>query len=96
MPKLAMAITLAASILGQTIRARAESIRLKALDAGKANAVVVETTVVKHDGGRKLDFGIDANGLKVPNKLGNCGEVKVWEVIPMKIEGLTGTASVCC
>jgi hypothetical protein len=96
MPKLAMAITLAASILGQTIGARAERIRLKALEAGKANAVSVETMMAKHGGGGEVDFGIDANRFKVPNKLGNCGELKVWEVIPMKIEGSTGTASVCC
>ena len=43
----------------------------------------------------ELDLGIGANGLKMPNNLGNCGKVKVWEVIPAKIEGSTGT-SMCC
>ncbi|KAJ1694255.1 hypothetical protein LUZ63_010953 [Rhynchospora breviuscula] len=94
MPKTAMAFTLAASILGQTIGSRAERIRLKALEARKADAVTVETMVVK-TGGNELDLGIGVDGMKMPNKLGNCGEVKVWEVIPMKIEGSTGT-SVCC
>ncbi|KAJ1695762.1 hypothetical protein LUZ63_012460 [Rhynchospora breviuscula] len=95
MPKVAMAITLGASILGQTIGSRAERIRLKALEAQKANPVMVETIVAKHDGGNELDFQTGANGMKMPHKLRNCGEVKVWEVIPMKIEGSTGT-SMCC
>ncbi|XP_078182725.1 uncharacterized protein LOC144576281 isoform X1 [Carex rostrata] len=95
MPKTAMAFTLAASILGQTIGSRAERIRLKALEAPNANAVTVETVVVKNDGGNELDLGIGANGLKMPNNLGNCGNVKVWEVIPAKIKGSTGT-SMCC
>jgi hypothetical protein len=94
MPKTAMAFTLAASILGQTIGSRAERIRLKALEAQNA-AVTVETMTVKNDGGNKLDLGIGANGLKMLNNFGNCGKVKVWEVVPMKIEGPTGT-NVCC
>ncbi|KAF3336750.1 hypothetical protein FCM35_KLT19336 [Carex littledalei] len=95
MPKLAMAITLGASILGQTIGARAERIRLNALEAQRVNAVTVETMVAKHEGGSELDFGIGANGLTMPSKSGKCGEVKVWEVIPMKIEGSTGPSMVC-
>lgn len=95
MPKTAMAFTLAASILGQTIGSRAERIRLKALEARNASAVTVETVTMKNDGGNELDLGIGASGLKMSKDFGNCGQVKVWEVVPMKIEGTTGT-SMCC
>jgi hypothetical protein len=95
MPKTAMAFTLAASILGQTIGSRAERIRLKALEAQNASSVTVETMTVKNDGENKLDLCIGANGMKMLNNFRNCGKVKVWEVVPAKIEGSTGT-NMCC
>uniref|UniRef100_A0A1D1Z4J6 Putative arylformamidase n=1 Tax=Anthurium amnicola TaxID=1678845 RepID=A0A1D1Z4J6_9ARAE len=52
MPKTAMAVTIAASILGQTIGSRAERLRLKAITAGNLATPAASSTVVtlKKDG----------------------------------------------
>lgn len=50
MPKTAMAITIAASILGQTIGSRAERLRLKAVAAASSPASIDSFVALKKDG----------------------------------------------
>ncbi|KAJ8631911.1 hypothetical protein MRB53_025247 [Persea americana] len=79
MPKTAMAFTIAASVLGQVIGSRAERIRLKSVAAATARTEVV--AVDNSNPGRA------ANDLKN----GHCGEVVVWDPLPLKAAGSSST-----
>ncbi|XP_058084812.1 uncharacterized protein LOC131232530 [Magnolia sinica] len=83
MPKTAMAFTIAASVLGQVIGSRAERLRLKAVAAAAAQA---ETTAVGNP-----SLGQAAVGLKS----GHCGEVTIWEPLPLKATGSSSSPDVC-
>ncbi|KAF8397653.1 hypothetical protein HHK36_016573 [Tetracentron sinense] len=74
MPKTAMAFTIAASVLGQVIGSRAERLRLKAVAAG-TQAVKI-ASVGEHN-------QLQAVGIKS----GHCGEVMVWNPLPLKATG---------
>lgn len=84
MPKTAMAITIAASILGQTIGSRAERHRLKTVAAkGSADRINQTTTM----------------DLKTSAHCGE-GEARAWNPLPLKVAGAgssstSPTASVC-
>ncbi|KAG6538588.1 hypothetical protein ZIOFF_003712 [Zingiber officinale] len=70
MPKAAMAITIAASILGQTIGSRAERIRLKAVAAAAANEgshLILKTRAVTY-----------------AQKIGQCGPEVEWDPLSLK------------
>ncbi|CAL9769801.1 unnamed protein product [Musa acuminata subsp. burmannicoides] len=81
MPKTAMALTIAASILGQTIGSRAERLRLKAEAAARSssNSINQAAIAVKSSGHCSE------------------GEGRVWEPLPLKVvgRGSSPTASVC-
>ncbi|WOL13218.1 hypothetical protein Cni_G21987 [Canna indica] len=86
MPKTAMALTIAASILGQTIGSRAERFRLKAsVGAAEVSTVAVNPATI---------------GLKTSGHCGE-GEARVWEPLPLKVAAsgsspaASPTASVC-
>ncbi|XP_008800000.1 uncharacterized protein LOC103714511 [Phoenix dactylifera] len=72
MPKTAMAFTIAASILGQTIGSRAERLRLKKVAAAAAT-----------DGG---SGSLARKAIMYPKKSGHCGDEKVWEPLALKVE----------
>ncbi|XP_008777909.1 uncharacterized protein LOC103697763 isoform X2 [Phoenix dactylifera] len=85
MPKTAMAFTIAASILGQTIGSRAERYRLKAVAAASDPGSPTS----------KVAFSLKKSGH------GSEGEGRVWDPIPLKVAGsgsssaTAPTASVC-
>lgn len=86
MPKTAMAFTLAASILGQTIGSRAERLRLKKAAAAAAT-----------DGG---SGSLTCKAIIYPKKSGHCGDERVWEPLPLKVESrgsstTATTADIC-
>ncbi|WOL09509.1 hypothetical protein Cni_G18262 [Canna indica] len=71
MPKTAMAITIAASILGQTLGSRAERLRLKAVpaaDIGGSTILETRTTICTQ-------------------KNGKCGTEVVWDPLSLKADG---------
>ncbi|KAK3157280.1 hypothetical protein QOZ80_2AG0118660 [Eleusine coracana subsp. coracana] len=80
MPKTAMALTIAASILGQTIGSRAERIRLKRVAAAKSTAEGHDDT---------------APCIRTPIsfKTGNPGAVQFWDPLALKVEGTIGEGS---
>lgn len=87
MPKTAMAFTIAASILGQTIGSRAERIRLKM--KAEAEAAAGERAI-----------SIELKNIVCLAKTGHCVEEAVWEALPMKKENgcstaVTPAASIC-
>ena len=85
MPKSAMALTIAASILGQVIGSRAERIRLKAIaETGKVTTEMA--SVVAGYNPRQLG----------DIRAGHCGpEGMVLSSLPVKDAGSTSTANVC-
>ena len=85
MPKSAMALTIAASILGQVIGSRAERIRLKAIaETGKVTTEMA--SVVAGYNPRQLG----------DIRAGHCGpEGMVLSSLPVKDPGSTSTANVC-
>ncbi|KAJ3681612.1 hypothetical protein LUZ60_014185 [Juncus effusus] len=88
MPKAAMVFTLGASILGQAIGARAEKIRMiRVLEEGKS--VSVEKLELERESNFGEKLGGNELGLGIAGKK-NCGDVRVWEMMPMKIEGGNG------
>ncbi|XP_072957967.1 uncharacterized protein [Typha angustifolia] len=85
MPKTAMAFTLAASILGQTIGSRAERLRLKALVATAGESV---------SGAAGLDHKIITSSKKSEH----CGDEMVWEQLKVESKASTAiaqTATIC-
>ncbi|XP_020084201.1 uncharacterized protein LOC109707378 [Ananas comosus] len=87
MPKTAMAFTIAASILGQTIGSRAERLRLKAKATGvdgEKGSVSVTRKVT--DGSKKSRNCGGGGG-------GGGGGGRVWEPLPLKVE-IVGSAAV--
>nr|AFK44685.1 unknown [Lotus japonicus] len=85
MPKSAMALTIAASILGQVIGSRAERIRLKAI-AETGKVTTVEASSMTSYNPRKID---DAS----PSLCGTEG--MVLYSLPVKDAGSSSTADVC-
>jgi len=79
MPKSAMALTIAASILGQTIGSRAERIRLKRVAAAKSAREGHDT----------------ADCIKAPMSLktGNRNVVQFWDPLALRVESTVGTGS---
>ncbi|CAL9106749.1 unnamed protein product [Musa textilis] len=77
MPKTAMTITIAASILGQTIGSRAERLRLKAVAAAEVGGSRVVKT-------RPVICG---------EKTGACGTEAVWDPLSVKVEGVGSAAA---
>lgn len=71
MPKAAMAITIAASILGQTIGSRAERLRLKTLAAADIGS---STTILK------------SRAVICSQKTAQCGPEVVWDPLALKTE----------
>ncbi|KAJ6833956.1 uncharacterized protein M6B38_337040 [Iris pallida] len=107
MPRTAMAFTIAASILGQTIGSRAERMRLKAAAAeGSSSALphkaIVSAKTTGHCGEEKawerLPIRADGTGAKMTV---HCSEEKAWEPLPFKTDGsvsldrATPKANVC-
>ncbi|KAJ6846405.1 uncharacterized protein M6B38_280680 [Iris pallida] len=93
MPKSAMAFTIAASILGQTIGSRAERMRLKAAAAGKSSsdlshkAIVSAKRTVHGSEGKAwepLPIRSDGSGVIMT---AHCSEEKAWEPLPFKTDG---------
>lgn len=80
MPKTAMALTIAASILGQTIGSRAERIRLKRVAAAKATAE---------------GHGDTAACIRtaISLKTGNRSVVQFWDPLALKVESAVGAGS---
>jgi hypothetical protein len=76
MPKTAMALTIAASILGQTIGSRAERIRLKRKAAAKSTAE---------------GHGDAACITPISLKTGNRSVVQFWDPLALKVETIIGT-----
>lgn len=79
MPKTAMAFTIAASILGQTIGSRAERLRLKM----KTDA---EAAASQHV------VSIELKNAVCSAKSGHCVEEAVWKALPLKKENECSTA----
>jgi len=79
MPKSAMALTIAASILGQTIGSRAERIRLKRVAAARLAREGHDT----------------ADCIKAPMSLktGNRNVVQFWDPLALRVESTVGTGS---
>nr|CAB3495123.1 unnamed protein product [Digitaria exilis] len=79
MPKSAMALTIAASILGQTIGSRAERIRLKRVAAAKSAREGHDT----------------ADCIKTPMSLktGKSNVVQFWDPLALRVESTVGTGS---
>ncbi|KAG6534266.1 uncharacterized protein LOC121985162 [Zingiber officinale] len=82
MPKAAMAITIAASILGQTIGSRAERIRLKAVAAAAAN-----------EGSHLI---LKTRAITYAQKIGQCGPEVAWDPLSLKAGSLDPPASSIC
>ncbi|XP_010255767.1 PREDICTED: uncharacterized protein LOC104596363 [Nelumbo nucifera] len=88
MPKTAMAITIAASILGQIIGSRAERVRMKAI-AEKGRLLT------------ELETKACAITEPIPHqigdiKVGHCGDERmIWDPLPLKASGPTSSADVC-
>ncbi|AES95568.1 hypothetical protein MtrunA17_Chr5g0409401 [Medicago truncatula] len=87
MPKSAMALTIAASILGQVIGSRAERIRMKAIaEMGKVTTLTETTSSVTTYDTRQLD----------DFRTRRCGaEGMVLNSIPIKDAGTSSTANTC-
>lgn len=87
MPKSAMALTIAASILGQVIGSRAERIRMKAIaEMGKVTTLTETTSSVTTYNARQLD----------EFRTRRCGaEGMVLNSIPIKDAGTSSTANTC-
>lgn len=85
MPKSAMALTIAASILGQVIGSRAERIRLKALaEMGKVTTVTA-SSIAGYNPGQLGDI-----------RAGHCGaEGMVLTSLPVRDVSSTSSANVC-
>ncbi|CAL4915818.1 unnamed protein product [Urochloa decumbens] len=79
MPKSAMALTIAASILGQTIGSRAERIRLKRVAAAKSAGESDNTT--------------DCIKAPMSLKTGNSSAVQFWDPLALRVESTVGTGS---
>lgn len=88
MPKTAMALTVAASILGQVIGSRAERLRLKAATERERVAVQVVTA------GAIAGYGPD----QVDSITGShCGtEGMMWDVLPVKAAGHSSSSANVC
>ncbi|KAF8645104.1 hypothetical protein HU200_066202 [Digitaria exilis] len=79
MPKSAMALTIAASILGQTIGSRAERIRLKRVAAAKS--------------AREGHDTVDCIKTPMSLKTGKSNVVQFWDPLALRVESTVGTGS---
>lgn len=80
MPKTAMALTIAASILGQTIGSRAERIRLKRAAAAAAAAEGRGEATIRIEAPMRL-------------KTGGCSVVQLWDPLALRVESTVGAGS---
>ncbi|OVA18440.1 hypothetical protein BVC80_1833g111 [Macleaya cordata] len=89
MPKTAMAITIAASVLGQVIGSRAERFRLKAAMAETGGRAVAGAEITN-------EIDRSSNPSEFLIKSGHCGgEGMKWDSLPLKTAGHNSPADVC-